>query len=140
MFDMRSKWIPAYFRNEPLAGLMRTTSRLESENYFFGKFTSPYLTLVEFLSHYDTAMDSQRYLHEKYEHDSRYTVPDIKTTLLLEKQASELYTRTIFFDVQDEILNSFSSFFSECFGSWFCPEMCNSLYRFEEGHSRYWQL
>lgn len=35
MFEIREMWIPAYFRELPLSGLMRTTSRSESENYFF---------------------------------------------------------------------------------------------------------
>ncbi|GJS64696.1 FAR1-related sequence 5-like protein [Tanacetum coccineum] len=60
MFDIRESWIPAFLRDELMAGLMRTTSRSESENNFFGKWTSPHLTLVEFLSHYDTAIVYQR--------------------------------------------------------------------------------
>ncbi|XP_076959802.1 protein FAR1-RELATED SEQUENCE 5-like [Bidens hawaiensis] len=37
MFEMRYDWIPAYYMDEPLSGLMRTTSRSESENHFFVK-------------------------------------------------------------------------------------------------------
>ena len=57
MFVMRERWIPAYLRDVHMAGLMRTTSRSESENHFFGKWTSPHLSLVEFLSHHDTAIE-----------------------------------------------------------------------------------
>ncbi|XP_074293412.1 protein FAR-RED IMPAIRED RESPONSE 1-like [Silene latifolia] len=49
MFDKRAYWIPAYFRDLFMGGLMRTTSRSESENSFFGNFMNPHLTLVEFL-------------------------------------------------------------------------------------------
>ena len=35
MFGMRSMWIPSFYRHEPMSGLMRTTSRSESENHFF---------------------------------------------------------------------------------------------------------
>ncbi|XP_071715246.1 protein FAR1-RELATED SEQUENCE 5-like [Rutidosis leptorrhynchoides] len=35
MFDIRSSWIPAYFIKTEMFGLMRTTSRSESENAFF---------------------------------------------------------------------------------------------------------
>lgn len=31
-FDIRSSWVPAYFRDIPLSGLLRTTSRSESAN------------------------------------------------------------------------------------------------------------
>ena len=33
-FDMRQSWIPAYFMDIPLAGILRTTSRSESANSF----------------------------------------------------------------------------------------------------------
>ncbi|XP_063948184.1 protein FAR1-RELATED SEQUENCE 5-like [Daucus carota subsp. sativus] len=38
MYDIRKSWIPAYFRDSPMFGLMRTTSRFESENFFFSQF------------------------------------------------------------------------------------------------------
>ncbi|PWA81369.1 zinc finger, SWIM-type, MULE transposase domain, FHY3/FAR1 family [Artemisia annua] len=107
MFIMRERWIPAYLRDVHMAGLMRTTSRSESENHFFGKWTSPHLTLVEFLSHYDTAIEYQRYIERKNDHDSRYKTPVFKTDLPMEKEACKLYTRTLFFDVQDEIYASY---------------------------------
>ncbi|XP_074282860.1 protein FAR1-RELATED SEQUENCE 5-like [Silene latifolia] len=59
MFDIRSSWIPAYFRDIYLGGIMRTTSRSESENSFFGNFTNPHLTLVEFWMRFQSAMDAQ---------------------------------------------------------------------------------
>ncbi|GJZ31529.1 FAR1 DNA binding domain, zinc finger, SWIM-type, MULE transposase domain containing protein [Tanacetum coccineum] len=87
MFDIRESWIPAFLRDELMAGLMRTTSRSESENHFFGKWTSPHLTLVEFLSNYDTAIEYQRYIERKNDHDSRYKNPKLKTDLQMEKEA-----------------------------------------------------
>ncbi|GKF07554.1 FAR1 DNA binding domain, zinc finger, SWIM-type, MULE transposase domain containing protein, partial [Tanacetum coccineum] len=88
MFEMRDRWIPAYFRNEPMSGLIRTTSRSESENHFFGQITNTHLSLVEFVSHYDTTMDSQRFIYGKNNHDSMYTMPDLKTDLLEEIYSS----------------------------------------------------
>ncbi|KAL9676628.1 hypothetical protein QQ045_004844 [Rhodiola kirilowii] len=38
MFRLREFWIPAYFRDIPLGRLLRTTSRSESQNSFFGSF------------------------------------------------------------------------------------------------------
>lgn len=106
MFEIRESWIPAYLRDVSMAGLMRTTARPESENHFFGKWTSPHLTLVEFLSHYDTAIEYQRYIERKNDHDSRYRKPVLKTDLQMEKEASVFYTNTVFYDVQDEIFSS----------------------------------
>jgi hypothetical protein len=59
-FDIRQRWIPAYFHDVPLGGILRTTSRSESENAFFGHFLNRRLSLLEFWIRYETAMDEQR--------------------------------------------------------------------------------
>ena len=46
MFDLRPMWIPAYYRDEHMSGLMRTPSRSESENQFFGIISNSQSTLV----------------------------------------------------------------------------------------------
>nr|GEV22380.1 hypothetical protein [Tanacetum cinerariifolium] len=71
------------------------------------KWTSPHLTLIELLSHYDTAIDYQMYIERKNDHDSRYKTPAFKTDLLMVKEACKLYTRTLFFYVQDEMFASY---------------------------------
>ncbi|XP_022014753.1 uncharacterized protein LOC110914260 [Helianthus annuus] len=86
-----------------MSGLMRTSSRSESENHFFGKISNPKCTLVEFLSHFDKAIEAQRHEHRKNDHDTRYTNPGEWSDFVLEKQAAQIYTRTIFLDVQLEI-------------------------------------
>ena len=48
MYAIRSSWIPAFFRDEPMLGLMRTTSRSESENFFFAQFHKQADSLCEF--------------------------------------------------------------------------------------------
>ncbi|XP_035830098.1 protein FAR1-RELATED SEQUENCE 5-like [Helianthus annuus] len=80
MFSMRYMWIPAFYRHEPMSGLMRTTSRSESENHFFARFN-----------------------HRKNDHISRYTEPDDWSKTTLEKDAAKIYTRSIFFYQQTEI-------------------------------------
>ncbi|GJU01789.1 FAR1-related sequence 5-like protein [Tanacetum coccineum] len=106
MFELRFNWIPAYYRDQPMSGLMCTTSWSESENHFFGQLTSTTLTLVEFVSHFDTAMDIERYTHGKNQHKTRYTTPELLTDYVLEKEARKIYTRTIFYDIQEEICAS----------------------------------
>ena len=106
MYDLRYKWIPAYYRDELMSGLMRTSSRSESENNAYGRLTSIDLTLWEFYNHFESVVGCQSFAQRKNDHDSRYTIPDMHTELQLEKEASELYTRSIFFDVQNEIYAS----------------------------------
>ncbi|GKA10244.1 FAR1-related sequence 5-like protein, partial [Tanacetum coccineum] len=83
MFELRFNWIPAYYRDQPMSGLKCTTSWSESENHFFGQLTSTTLTLVEFVSHFDTAMDIQRYTHRTNQHKTRYTTPELLTDYVL---------------------------------------------------------
>ncbi|XP_021980106.1 protein FAR1-RELATED SEQUENCE 5-like [Helianthus annuus] len=103
MFVMRSMWILAFYRHEPMSGLMRTTSGSESENHFFASVANSQLTLIEYMNHFDGAMDVQRFNHRKNDHISRYTEPDDWTKTTLEKDAPKIYTRSIFFDQQTEI-------------------------------------
>ncbi|XP_074297776.1 protein FAR1-RELATED SEQUENCE 5-like [Silene latifolia] len=103
MFDIRSSWIPAYFRDIYLGGIMRTTSRSESENSFFGNFTNPHLTLVEFWMRFQSAKDAQRWKYAKVTADDKNSSPKLSTPLFLEKKTSEFYTTTIFYQFQEEL-------------------------------------
>ncbi|KAK9073724.1 hypothetical protein SSX86_006318 [Deinandra increscens subsp. villosa] len=112
MFEMRGMWIPMYFRDEWMSGLMRKTSRSESENHFFSQVTNSQMTLLEFFNHYESSLEIQRHTHQKNDHDSRYTFPDLWTGFSIEEQAARIYTRAMFNDVQDEIYCSTKN----CFG------------------------
>ncbi|GKC70126.1 FAR1-related sequence 5-like protein, partial [Tanacetum coccineum] len=96
--------IPAYFINSPLYGLMRTTSRSESENSFFKSFTSPGETLVSFMMSYESAMERQRYRQEALDFKTIEAAPKCETKLPIELHAARVYTRTIFLLVQTEII------------------------------------
>ncbi|XP_035842071.1 protein FAR1-RELATED SEQUENCE 5-like [Helianthus annuus] len=81
MFGMRSMWIPAFYRHEPMS---------------------------EFMNHFNGAMDVQRFNHRKNDHISRYTEPVDWSQTTLEKDAAKIYTRSIFFDQQLEIHGTIS--------------------------------
>ncbi|GJW53920.1 FAR1-related sequence 9-like protein [Tanacetum coccineum] len=104
MFNIREIWIPAYFVDSPLFGLMRTTSRSESENSFFKSFTSPGATLVSFMMSYESAMERQRYRQEALDFKTIEAAPKCETKLPIELHAARVYTRTIFLLVQTEII------------------------------------
>ncbi|KAK9071910.1 hypothetical protein SSX86_008341 [Deinandra increscens subsp. villosa] len=76
MFEMRVMWIPAYFRDEWMSGLLRMTSRSESENHFFSQVTNSQMTLLDFINHYEPSLEIRRHTHQKNDHDSRYTFPN----------------------------------------------------------------
>ncbi|XP_035841398.1 protein FAR1-RELATED SEQUENCE 5-like [Helianthus annuus] len=106
IYQIRDTWISAYYREKYMFGLMRTSSRSESENHFFRQFCNPECALVKFLGHFDSSIEAQRHEHKKNDHDTRNTNVDIwAVDFVLEDQAASIYTRTIFFDVQLEIQN-----------------------------------
>ncbi|GJW94777.1 zinc finger, CCHC-type, retrotransposon gag domain protein, partial [Tanacetum coccineum] len=94
----------AYFVDSLLFGLMRTTSRSESENSFFKSFTSPETTLVSFMMSYESAMERQMYRQEALDFKTIEAAPKRETKLPIELQAARVYTRMIFLLVQTEII------------------------------------
>nr|XP_043633685.1 putative protein FAR1-RELATED SEQUENCE 10 [Erigeron canadensis] len=112
MYDIRSTWIPAYFTDLSMSGLMRTTSRSESENSFFSNFTSGGAMLIQFMMSYESAMERQGSRLEVLDHQTHNKRPPLQTPLLIEEHACNVYTRTIFLLVQKEIY----------LGSWRCSQ------------------
>ncbi|XP_021747141.1 protein FAR1-RELATED SEQUENCE 5-like [Chenopodium quinoa] len=118
MFKIKHLWIPAYFRDLFMGGLLHSTSRSEGENNFFYNFANLHVTCVEFFVRYETALDAQR-----HEHNELYRLnklePQLVTNLHLEKHAAVVYTCSIFYDFQEECQEA-------CFS---CGvESCSSLY------------
>ncbi|XP_074300511.1 protein FAR1-RELATED SEQUENCE 5-like [Silene latifolia] len=85
-----TKWIPAYFKDVSMSGLMRVTSRSESENSFFDKFLTPHLTLVEFWVCYESALEAQRHKQSKLNSDNKHSEIPRKTKSNLEVHASNV--------------------------------------------------
>ncbi|GKE10940.1 FAR1-related sequence 5-like protein [Tanacetum coccineum] len=88
MFNLREIWISAYFIDSPLSGLMRTTSRSESENSFFKSFTSPGATLVSFMMSYESSMERQRYRQEALDFKTIDAAPICETKLPIERHVN----------------------------------------------------
>lgn len=103
-FGIRQSWIPAYFRGVFLGGLLRTTSRSESENAFFGHFVNRRLSLLEFWIRYETAIEEQRQKELEEDNSTIHTLPVLETTWSIESHARDVYTHTIFLLFQDEVV------------------------------------
>uniref|UniRef100_A0A0E0F3Z3 MULE transposase domain-containing protein n=1 Tax=Oryza meridionalis TaxID=40149 RepID=A0A0E0F3Z3_9ORYZ len=101
-FDIRQSWIPAYFMDIPLVGILRTTSRSESANSFFNRFIHRKLTFVEFWLRFDTALECQRQEELKADNTSLHTNPKLMTPWDMEKQCSGIYTHEVFSNLLDE--------------------------------------
>ncbi|KAL9681702.1 hypothetical protein QQ045_013489 [Rhodiola kirilowii] len=103
MYDLRALWIPVFFKDVSMGTLVRTTSRPESENSFFGRFLHSHMTLVEFYMGFDSAIDAQRYNRSKSDHKSRTSTLNLKCKLAIECHASEIFTIQVFKDIQVEL-------------------------------------
>ncbi|XP_074356137.1 protein FAR1-RELATED SEQUENCE 5-like [Apium graveolens] len=106
MYSIRSSWIPSFFRDDPMFGLIRTTSRSEGENFFFGQFHRKRDTLCEFWLCFQSAMERQRNETERPNHESKTCIPETLSTWFIEDDAATLFTRAIFYTVQEEIISS----------------------------------
>jgi len=97
MFDIRESWIPAYYKTHAMSGLMRTTSRYESVNVYMNCFLKWSRNLLRFIAEYDDALSKQRDTHRNLEYVTRNTLPRCATPLSLERHASTVFTRNVFF-------------------------------------------
>ncbi|KAK9062811.1 hypothetical protein SSX86_020001 [Deinandra increscens subsp. villosa] len=112
VFQIRDRWIPAYFRDLPMCCLLKTTSRSESVNAFFRRYMHPDNSLLEFMICFETAMDDQRYKQRKLDIEDHTKTPFMKTELPIERYVADVYTSQIFKDVQKQIFK----------GVWFCGQ------------------
>ncbi|XP_071714646.1 protein FAR1-RELATED SEQUENCE 5-like [Rutidosis leptorrhynchoides] len=90
----RSTWIPAYFIDTEMFGLMRTTSRSESENAFFKLYK---------------ISSKSRSKQEPLDAQTIKKNPKLLTQLKIEKHALKVYTHAIFAIIQKEIYKALYS-------------------------------
>ncbi|XP_020259857.1 protein FAR1-RELATED SEQUENCE 5-like [Asparagus officinalis] len=89
LYNIWESWILAYYADDLMAGLLRTTSISESENSFFDKFNRRSDTLTEFYPRYESAMDKQRHTNVRLNYEGTKSMPRMDTPLLLERDAAE---------------------------------------------------
>lgn len=104
MFDLRAYWIPAYFNDDPMVGLLRTTSRSESSNFYFSHYVQRGDTLPEFYLCYQSAIEKQRTVNAKLNHCDNITPKPVTKKKI--EEAARLYTREMFYKIQEEIKTS----------------------------------
>ncbi|XP_019166895.1 PREDICTED: protein FAR1-RELATED SEQUENCE 5-like [Ipomoea nil] len=103
LYTERAFWIPSYFLDLPMSGVLRTTSHSESENSAYGKSTRPHCSLVEFYVQYESVLETQRHRQSKLNAESEGSLPEFKTPLALERHTVQVFTLTVFYELQLEI-------------------------------------
>ncbi|XP_024963373.1 protein FAR-RED IMPAIRED RESPONSE 1-like [Cynara cardunculus var. scolymus] len=74
MYDIRHSWIPAFYKDTSMSGLMKTTSRSESSNSYINIYESLWFDLVQFLNNYDVVIEKQRYRQSVHETEIKKAV------------------------------------------------------------------
>lgn len=128
IYELRSQWVPIYLLRIFSAG-MKTTQRSEGMNAFLRSRVTQFNTLFEFIVRYEDVMKSLREKENHSDHMDQYvlvryfnllffscyyvcynyfrnTTPVLSTSLIIEKEASILYTATIFKIFQDNLKNA----------------------------------
>ncbi|XP_052162042.1 protein FAR1-RELATED SEQUENCE 5-like [Oryza glaberrima] len=103
-YRIRESWIPVYFKDISLAGILRTTSRSESTNSFFCHFIGFKLALVEFSLRFDTALEEQRHKELENNNVTVHSNQKLKTEWGFEKHGREVFTHEIFDTFQKEVV------------------------------------
>ena len=106
MYDLRSMWIPTCFKDIFLAGILRTTSRSESENSFFGYFLNTKLNLVEFWMRFDSTLEAQRHKELLADNTTLHSFPALRMHVDLEKHSREVYTHEFFYIFKSGLWNA----------------------------------
>ncbi|XP_019158354.1 PREDICTED: protein FAR1-RELATED SEQUENCE 5-like [Ipomoea nil] len=107
LYAEREFWIPVYFLDLPMSGLLRTTSRSEAENSVYGKSTRPHCSLVEFYMQFESVLETQRHTQDKLNAESEGSLPELKTPSAIERHTAQVFTLTIFYELQKAIESTY---------------------------------
>nr|KAJ0184771.1 hypothetical protein LSAT_V11C900462500 [Lactuca sativa] len=113
VFPMSSHrcWVPTFFKDIPMSGLMRTTSLSKGQNWSFQNNTLTGSYLLMFMMTFEGVMERQRRNQFVNDFNTATTLPRFITSSPIEPHASKVYTRKKIYQVQKEI----SDFDNTCF-------------------------
>ncbi|XP_024156293.1 protein FAR1-RELATED SEQUENCE 5-like [Rosa chinensis] len=105
MYDLRSKWVPAFCNHIFHAG-MQSSQRVESNHSFFKSFVSVNNSLLDFATRIKRGLRQQRHEELIRDHVDSNEIPKTRTYYPIEKQLREVYTKEIFLNLQNEVVKS----------------------------------
>ncbi|KAH6762432.1 hypothetical protein C2S52_019865 [Perilla frutescens var. hirtella] len=113
LYDLREKWCIAYNKDYFSAGIL-SSQRSESTNHAIGFKASKATNLYEFYTIFKRTIQRWRSREQADEFECSKAIPNscIPLTGML-KHASEVYTLSVFYDFEDELLKSISSAVNE---------------------------
>nr|GEZ01864.1 hypothetical protein [Tanacetum cinerariifolium] len=99
MYAVRERWVRGYFKEVPMCGLMKITSRSESSNSFFQLYSHKGNTLVQFMLCFESKMEKKRYTQRVLDNASNGSTPSIFTELPIGKHECAVYTPSMFREI-----------------------------------------
>ncbi|KAL8263625.1 hypothetical protein R6Q59_021755 [Mikania micrantha] len=104
LYTMRQQWVPAYFRDTFFAGNILNQG---FESSFFDGYLNEHTTVPLFFRQYERALENSFEKEIEADFDTMSATPVLRTPSPMEKQAANLYTRTIFSKFQEELVETF---------------------------------
>ncbi|XP_073157628.1 protein FAR1-RELATED SEQUENCE 5-like [Henckelia pumila] len=105
MYELRHKWVPAYFKHVFCAG-MSSSLRAESSHSFFKRYVSNKNSFVDFITRFNKALRHQRHNELVADHVDVNEHPKIMSKWPMETQMVKVYTKKKFLEFQREINES----------------------------------
>ncbi|XP_020584402.1 protein FAR1-RELATED SEQUENCE 6-like isoform X2 [Phalaenopsis equestris] len=102
LYENRHSWVPLYLKDTFWAG-MSVSQRGESLSSYFDGFVNPKTTVKQFLTKYETIIQSKCKKEAQADSESLYKIPLIASKFYMEEQLSKLYTLNIFKKFQEEL-------------------------------------
>ncbi|KAL6637541.1 hypothetical protein ACP70R_025113 [Stipagrostis hirtigluma subsp. patula] len=105
MYNCRHHWVPAYLR-DTFFGDVSLKQQCASRSSLFEGYINAKTDSQSFIQQYEKALDCCYEKEVKEEFETKYSLPDIKTSSPIEKQGAELYTRSMFLKFQQELIEA----------------------------------
>lgn len=108
MYNARQQWVPVYMRNTFFGEISRSEGSV-GLNLFFDGYVNASTTIQMMIKQYEKAIASWHDKELKADYDTTNATPVLKTPSPMEKQAANLYTRTIFMKFQEELVETLAN-------------------------------
>ncbi|XP_073019457.1 protein FAR-RED IMPAIRED RESPONSE 1-like [Primulina eburnea] len=105
MFDLRHKWVPAYFNHVFSAG-MSSSQRSESSHAFFKRYISSKNSLMDFIIRFNKALRHQRHNELVADHVDMNERPKLQSKWPMESQMVTVYTKKKWLEFLEEMSQS----------------------------------
>ncbi|XP_075483575.1 protein FAR1-RELATED SEQUENCE 5-like [Primulina tabacum] len=102
MYELRHKWVPAYFNHVFSAG-MSSSQRSESSHAFFKRYVCSKNSLMDFIIRFNKALRHQRHNELVADHTDMNERPKVKSHWPMELQMVNVYTKNKWLEFQNEI-------------------------------------